>query len=134
MTTYSMVVPLEPAENWPSMKMPVGKLTLPLKASWLNSYEKVVDDIVGVCDALGIGDYKTSANVGSTCRANKERQQKPVTCIPRRYPTVTVLGTVPWPSKSTPSGLRSSLLGSRHAVTRNGHGEFSSKGRQDSPK
>ena len=44
--TYSMVVPLEPAENWPSMKMPVGKFTLPLKASWLNSYDKVVDDIV----------------------------------------------------------------------------------------
>ena len=27
------------------MKMPVGKFTLPLKVGWLNSYEKVVDDI-----------------------------------------------------------------------------------------
>jgi hypothetical protein len=43
--TYSMVVPLQPAEKWLSMKMPVGKFTLPLKVAWLNSYEKVVDDI-----------------------------------------------------------------------------------------
>ena len=41
-----MVVLLEPAENWPSMKMPVGKVTLPLKVSWLNSCEKIVVDIV----------------------------------------------------------------------------------------
>ena len=42
---YSMVVPLQPAEKCPSMKRPVGKFTLPLKVAWLNSYEKVVDDI-----------------------------------------------------------------------------------------
>lgn len=35
--TYSMVVFSEPAENSPSMKIPVGKLTLPLKDSVLNS-------------------------------------------------------------------------------------------------
>jgi len=40
-----MVVPLEPAEKCPSMKTPVGKFTFPLKVAWLNSYEKVVDDI-----------------------------------------------------------------------------------------
>ena len=45
MITYSMVVPLEPAEKCPSMKTPVGKFTLPLKVVWLNSCEKVVDDI-----------------------------------------------------------------------------------------
>ena len=43
--THSIVVPLQPAEKCPSMKMPVGKFTLPLKVGWLNSYEKVVDDI-----------------------------------------------------------------------------------------
>lgn len=43
--TYSMVVPLQPVEKCPSMKMPVGKSTLPLKVAWLNSYKKVVDDI-----------------------------------------------------------------------------------------
>ena len=40
-----MVVPLHPAEKRPSMKMPVGKFTLPLKVAWLNSYEKAVDDM-----------------------------------------------------------------------------------------
>jgi hypothetical protein len=43
-----MVVLLEPAENCPSIKMPVGKFTLPLWVSWSNSYEKVVVDIVVV--------------------------------------------------------------------------------------
>ena len=43
--THSMVVPLQPTEKCPSMKTPVGKFTLPLKVAWLNSYEKVVDDI-----------------------------------------------------------------------------------------
>ncbi len=43
---YSMVVPWAPAENSPSMKTPVGKCTLPLNVSWLNSYEKVVGDII----------------------------------------------------------------------------------------
>ena len=43
--THSMVVPLQPAEKSPLIKTPVGKFTLPLKAAWLNSYEKVVDDI-----------------------------------------------------------------------------------------
>lgn len=32
-SAYSIVVPLEPAENCPLMNMPVGKLTFPLKAS-----------------------------------------------------------------------------------------------------
>jgi hypothetical protein len=43
--THSMVAPLQLAEKCPSMKTPVGKFILPLKVAWLNSYEKVVDDI-----------------------------------------------------------------------------------------
>ena len=52
MRTYSIVVLLEPAENSPSMKVPVGKFTLPLKVSKSNSKEKVVVGIVWVGDGV----------------------------------------------------------------------------------
>lgn len=37
---YSMVVPSEPSTNWPLMKIPVLKETLPLKAGVSNSWVK----------------------------------------------------------------------------------------------
>lgn len=44
--THSMVVPFDPAENLPSMKIPEEKLDLPWKGPFLKSYSKVVVDMM----------------------------------------------------------------------------------------
>lgn len=46
-----MVVWFDPAENSPPMKIPVGKLDLPLKGPVLKSYSKTVVDMamIGGC-------------------------------------------------------------------------------------